>query len=109
MIPGGILDESVIAEVAISKFADHLPLSRQIDRFSRLGVTLSLSKLSENLLTVATVWLKPLIDALWQRLKQRTSLHVDETVLPSLPEPGSASQGTQKTRLWTNSKPDHSL
>ena len=101
VIPGGILDDSVIADVAISKFADHLPLSRQIDRFSRLGVEVSLSTLSENLLTVATLWLKPLIDALWQVLKQRTSLHADETILPTLPEPGSALGCTQKTRLWT--------
>jgi transposase len=28
-------------------------------------------------------------------------LHGDETVLPSLPERGSADRGTQKTRLWT--------
>ncbi len=101
VIPGGILDESVLADVAISKFADHLPLTRQIDRFSRQGVTLSLSTLSENLLTVASLWLKPLIDALWQILRQRSSLHVDETVLPSLPERGSSLPGTQKTRLWT--------
>ena len=101
VIPGGVLDDSVIAAVAINKFADHLPLTRQIERFSRQGVTLSLSTLSENLLSVASVWLKPLVDALWQILKQRTHLHVDETVLPCLPERGGSAQGTQKTRLWT--------
>jgi transposase len=61
-IPGGMLDVSVLAEVAISKFADHLPLSRQIDRVGRLGVELSLSTLSGNLLTLAEVWLKSLPD-----------------------------------------------
>ena len=101
VIPGGILDESVIADVAINKFADHLPLSRQIERFGRLGVTLSLSTLSDNLLTIAGLWLKPLVDAMWQILKQRSSLHVDETVLPSLPERGTSGLGAQKTRLWT--------
>ena len=40
-------------------------------------------------------------DALWQILKQRTHLHVDEAVLPCLPERGGSAQGTQKTRLWT--------
>ena len=101
VIPGGLLDESVIADVAINKFADHLPLTRQIERFARVGVELSLSTLSDSLLNVAQVWLKPLIDALWQVLKQRTSLHVDETVLPTLPERGSDDRRTQKTRLWT--------
>jgi transposase len=101
IIPGGILDESVITEFAINKFADHIPLSRSIDRFGRLGVNLALSTVSENLLTTATVWLNPMVDALWHLLKQRTSLHVDETVFPTLPEPGSKAGQTQKTRLWT--------
>lgn len=64
IIPGGILDESVITEFAINKFADHIPLSRSIDRFGRLGVKLALSTISENLLTTATVWLNPMVDAL---------------------------------------------
>jgi transposase len=101
VIPGGILDDRVIAEIAINKFADHLPLSRQIERMQRLGIELSLSTLSDNLLTVADIWLKPMINALWQVLRQRTSLHVDETVLPTLPERNSADRGTRKTRLWT--------
>lgn len=101
LIPGGILDDSVIAEVSVAKFADHIPLSRQIDRAARDGVTLSLSTLSENLLTVASVWLKPLINALWHVLRQRSSLHVDETVLPTLPDAASAQGQTHKTRLWT--------
>jgi transposase len=100
-IPGGILDESVIADIAINKFADHMPLSRQIERFGRQGVNISLSTISENLLTVGTLWLSTLHVALWHVLRQRTSLHVDETVLPSLPEPGSGLGQTQKTRLWT--------
>jgi hypothetical protein len=48
VIPGGILDVSVLAEAAISKFADHMPLCRFIDRCSGLGVELSLSTLSVN-------------------------------------------------------------
>lgn len=101
VIPGGMLDESLIAEVAISKFADHLPLSRQVERAARVGVTLSVSTLSENLLSIAKIWLKPLVDALWQLLCQRSSLHVDETVLPCLPGAGSHAGQTLKTRLWT--------
>lgn len=101
IIPGGLLDESLIAELAINKFADHLPLSRQIDRFSRSGVHFALSTLSENLLSVALLWLKPLVDALWIVLRQRTSVHVDETVFPTLPIPRSGAGQTRKTRLWT--------
>jgi transposase len=101
VIPGGILDVSVHAEAAVSKFADHMPLCRFIDRCTRLGVALSLSTLSVNLLTIAEVWLKSVQDALWMLLRQRISLHVDETVLPTLPEPHSGVGQTKKTRLWT--------
>jgi transposase len=101
VIPGGILDVSVLAEVAISKFADHLPLSRQIERMGRGGVQIPLSTLSANLLTLAEVWLTPLLDALWGVLRQRGCMHVDETVFPTLPERGSGDRQTKKTRLWT--------
>jgi transposase len=62
VISGGILDVSVLVEAAMSKFADHMPLCRFIDRCARLGVELSLSTLSVNLLTIAEVWLKSLLD-----------------------------------------------
>jgi transposase len=101
VIPGGILDVSVLAEVIISKFADHMPLSRQIERMGRGGIQIPLSTLSANLLTIAEVWLTPLLDALWVVLRQRGCLHVDETVFPTLPERGSGDRQTKKTRLWT--------
>jgi transposase len=101
VIDAGILHESAIAHIAISKFADHIPLSRQIEGFGRSGITFALSTLSDNLLTVAELWLFSLIDALWQVMRQRTSLHVDETVLPTLPERNSTERETRKTRLWT--------
>jgi transposase len=100
-IPSGILDLSVLVEFIVSKFADHIPLSRQIDRIARLGVELSLSTVSANLLTIAQMWLKSIVDALWIVARQRGSLHVDETVFPTLPERGSGDRQTKKTRLWT--------
>jgi transposase len=101
VVPGGILDESVIAQVAVSKFADHQPLNRQVEQAARVGAQLSVSTLSENLLAVATVWLSTLVRALWVVLKQRSSLHVDETVLPTLPKRKAKVRRTRQTRLWT--------
>ena len=101
VLPGGMLDESVIAHVAIAKFADHQPLTRQIDIFKRSGIEFSLSTLSENVLNVALIWLAPLVTALWQLLKTGTAIHVDETVLATLPQKRDAKRETQKTRLWT--------
>ena len=100
-IPGGILDESITVEIAVNKFVDNIPLSRSLERLARFGVALALSTISENLITVAQLWLKPMLNALWLLLKQRNCLHVDETVFPTLPTPGSGIHQTLKTRLWT--------
>jgi transposase len=35
------VDTSLIAQIIVEKFVDHLPLDRQLKRFARLGVTLS--------------------------------------------------------------------
>ena len=101
VLPGGMLDESVIAYVAVAKFADHQPLTRLIEIAKRSGIEFSLSTLSENLLNVALIWLAPLVKALWQLLKTGTAIHVDETVLATLPQKGDAKRETKKTRLWT--------
>jgi transposase len=101
VIPGGILDESVITHVATSKFADHMPLSRQMEGMGRGGITIPLSTMSASLLSTAEVWLQSVVDALWVVLRQRGCLHVDETVFPTLPERGSGDRQTKKTRLWT--------
>lgn len=101
VILGGLFDETLLTKFAIDKFADHQPLNRQVEQAARQGVQLALSTISENLLTVATVWLATLIDALWVVLQQRSSLHVDETVLPTLPDRKSKDREVRKTRLWT--------
>jgi transposase len=101
VLPGGMLDETVIAYVAVAKFADHQPLTRQIDVFKRSRIEFSLSTLSENLLNVALIWLAPLVNALWQLLKTGNAIHVDETVLATLPQKGDVKRETKKTRLWT--------
>lgn len=96
VIEGGLLAESALAHVAVSKFCDHLPLNRQVEIARRSGLELSVSTLSENLLNVAMVWLKPLVAALWRELRTTTALHVDESILATL-APGQ----TKKTRIWT--------
>jgi hypothetical protein len=42
---GSIATEALIAHVLISKFADHLPLYRQVQIFSRQGITLDRSSM----------------------------------------------------------------
>ena len=84
IIPGGIADASVYADVLIKKFDDHLPLNRISEIYLRDGkVNLSKQTLSDWVLTCAS-WLTPLCEALKKALLQESVIHVDETVLPLL-------------------------
>jgi transposase len=101
VIPGGLYHESFLSHVIVSKFADHIPLSRLISQCARMGYEPALSTLCSSVLTVATVWLQPIVDALWLKMKMATAIHVDETLLATLPTPKSGQREVLKTRLWT--------
>ena len=95
VIDGGLLDESVLADMAIRKFDDHLPLHRISEIYYRDGgVDLAKQTLSDAVLACAS-WLAPLHAAVLAALKADRVLHVDETVLP-LQAPGK----TIKARAW---------
>jgi transposase len=46
LIPGGMPTEAVVAHVLVSKYADHLPLYRQAQIYSRQGIDLDRSTLA---------------------------------------------------------------
>ncbi len=46
LIPGGIQTEATVAHVIVSKYADHLPLYRQAQIYSRQGIDLDRSTLA---------------------------------------------------------------
>jgi len=95
VIDGGLLDESMLADIAIRKFDDHLPLHRISEIYYRDGgVDLAKQTLSDAVLACAS-WLAPLHAAVLAALKADRVLHVDETVLP-LQAPGK----TIKARAW---------
>lgn len=95
VIDGGLLDESVLADIAIRKFDDHLPLHRISEIYYRDGgVDLARQTLSDAMLACAN-WLAPLHAAVLAALTTDRVLHVDETVLP-LQAPGK----TIKARAW---------
>lgn len=95
IIDGGLLDESVLADIAIRKFDDHLPLHRIGEIYYRDGgVDLAKQTLCDAVLACAD-WLAPLYRAVLGALKADAVLHVDETRLP-LQAPGQ----TIKARAW---------
>ncbi len=96
IVEGGIPTEALIAQVLVSKYADHLPLYRQAQIYARQGVQLDRSTLAD-WVGRAAWYLRPLRDHVLERLRRSERLFADETTAPVL-DPG---RGRTKTgQLW---------
>ena len=102
LIEGGMPTEATIAQILVSKYADHLPLYRQAQIYARQGIDLDRSTLADWVGRAA--WhLRPLQERLLLRLKERPRLFADETTAPVL-DPG---RGRTKTgQLWAYAADD---
>ena len=78
-----IAGPGLLAQVIIDKYADHLPLYRQEQRFSRVGITLAPSTLCNWKSSVCSL-ITPLYDAMVKEVLQTNYLHVDETTIKVL-------------------------
>jgi transposase len=96
IIDGGLAAPGLLAWVAISKYADHLPLYRIEQIAARQDVILSRSTLAEWMGRIG-VALTPLAERLAERLKQSPVLHADETPVAQL-DPGAGK--TKRAYLW---------
>ena len=96
VIDGGLAAVGLLMWVLMSKFVDHLPLYRLEQIAAREGVILSRSTLAEWVGRLG-VALQPLAERLAEHLKQRATLHADETPVPQL-DPGRGK--TKKAYLW---------
>ena len=96
VINGGMAAPGLLAWVATSKYLDHLPLYRLEQIAARQNVSLARSTLSEWIGRIGFA-LQPLADRLAQHLRQRASLHADETPVQQL-DPGKGK--TQRAYLW---------
>ena len=72
-----------MAHVLVSKYADHLPLYRRAQIYSRQGIDLDRSTLAA-WVGKAAYELKPVFNALIADLKGSTKLFMDETRTPAL-------------------------
>jgi transposase len=102
LVEGGLPTEAFVADVVVSKYADHLPLYRQSQILARQGVRIERSTLAQ-WVGAASAELQPLHDHLLGQLKASPKLFCDETRCPVL-DPG---RGKTKTGyLWAIARDD---
>jgi transposase len=97
LIEKSMATEGLLAHITVSKFADALPLYRQQKIFARLGVELSRASMA-NWLVQAAQRCKPLIELLEHEIRGGPLIHMDETPLQVLKEPGRANMS--KSYMW---------
>jgi len=102
LIEGGIPTEATVASVIVSKYADHLPLYRQAQIYSRQGIDLDRSTLAA-WVGKAAYELTPVYDCLLDNLRNSTKLFMDETTAPVL-DPGRGK--VKKGYFWALARDD---
>ena len=101
-IDRGLAGPGLLAHVLVSKYADHLPLYRQSEIYSREGVDLDRSTLA-GWVGATSELLTPLVEAVRGHVMAATKLHADDTPVPVL-APGNGR--TKTGRLWTYVRDD---
>ena len=97
VIDKGIPTAGLLAQVLVSKYADHAPLYRQEQMFARAGLAIPRSTLGA-WVGACGVRLQPLVDALREVMLERAVLHADETPVAML-APGNGK--THRAYLWS--------
>jgi len=82
-IDGGLPTAALLAHIAVSKFAWHLPLHRQTQMLAGHGIHLDRSTLV-HWIERAAWWLKPLHDLLLETVMTANKIFSDDTPLPVL-------------------------
>jgi transposase len=108
-IPKSIASSGLLANVLVSKYADHLPLYRQSQMWGRLGIDISRSTMSGWVLKCGDL-LEPLVDLLRLSIIKSDYVRADETTLQVLAEPNrKATDGSYMWVFMTGSSKNPSI
>jgi transposase len=96
--PGSLVSSSLMAYIMSQKYVESMPLYRQEQQFSLLGIALSRQTLANWMIYGADTWLRLLVERMHEHLLQKDILHADETTLQVLREPGRSAES--QSYLW---------
>ena len=107
-IPKSLASPSLLAHVAVSKYADALPLYRQAGMLERAGIQLSRATLASWMVRASEL-LQPLVNLMAEEILSGDFLQMDETPFQVLKEEGKPA--TSLSYLWVRrgGRPDHPL
>jgi len=98
VISGSLASPSAVAYVMNAKYVDGLPLYRQEQHLSRLGIELSRQTMANWVVKSAEKWLFPLYERMREHLLKRDILHADETGIQVLREEGRSAES--ESQMW---------
>jgi transposase len=87
----------LLAHIATQKYVDALPLYRQTQIYKRIGVELDRTTLANWMMACGRL-IQPLINLIHDRMTEQAVLHMDETRVQVLNEPGRSAQ--QHSYMW---------
>jgi len=96
-IEKSIAAPGLLATVATQKYVDALPLYRQTEIFKRIGIELDRTTLANWMMACGQL-IQPLINLIHEKMTEQPVLHLDETRLQVLNEPGRAAQ--TQSYMW---------
>lgn len=101
-VEGSRAGSSLLARILVGKYAEHTPLYRQSEIYTRHGLALSRNTMVRWVAMMAD-WLRPLYEALNRYVLQAGKVHTDDTPVRVL-DPGSGK--TRTGRLWVYVRDD---
>ncbi|MHB8455943.1 MAG: IS66 family transposase [Acidiferrobacterales bacterium] len=107
-IPQSIASPGTLAHLAVSKYAEHLPLYRQEQILKRNGLEITRATLAQWMMDLGTV-ITPLINLLQDQLLEGPLIQMDETPVQVLKEDGKPA--TSQSYMWVRrgGPPEHPI
>jgi transposase len=107
-IPKSLASPSLLAFIAVSKYADALPLYRQAGILERIGVDLSRATLAHWMVRVGEL-VQPLVNRMREQLLAHDFVQCDESRFQVLKEPGKTAQSQSYVWVQRGTPDDHPL
>jgi len=100
VLPGSLVSPSLMAHIMVQKYVESMPLYRQEQQFSRLGVEISRQTMANWMVQGADRWLNIIYDRMHKLLLKQNIIFADETTLQVLREPGRPAESTSYMWLY---------